>query len=72
MALITPKVRVVREGSPDVVVANSQGGGRVATAVLIDTPGAGTFTYRLQAARQADSGTAGVASATLVAAVVKR
>jgi hypothetical protein len=72
MAGITPLIRVVREGSPDVVVSNSQGGGRIASAVLVDTPGVGTFTYRIQAAAQSGSGTAGVTSATLVAAVVKR
>jgi hypothetical protein len=68
----TPKIRVVREGSPDVVVANSQGGGRIASWVLIDTPTAGTYTYRIQAAEQAGSAGAGVTSATLVAAVIKR
>lgn len=74
--MTTPLVRLVRDGSPDVELAFSQGGTLIASWITIDTPGAGSFTYRLQMAGQGgydDGGTeATITSGTLVAFVVKR
>lgn len=74
MAIETPLTRVLREsgGGVRTVIYNSQGASRTHHALTVDTPGAGTHSYRVQIRRSSAGADAGLTAGTLVATVLKR